>query len=255
MLFGNPAVKILEERLWEDARKRYVGEHPSEARDSTRSVMRKVKTEYKDTVAATLKESEQKIRAKWAQFSHVMKEELNKAFTTVLRMSNVEWYSVEFGQLPYPTVIAAPYQLLKHLTADVVFQFLRKEIDFEDLDDETLEVLATYAADQRFEEVLQDAQHTYATFEIGSHFTPYTVADVIKKDPYFLGEEKHHSLIDMVIFASAAAGSSDGDKNVQKAAVKKWLDQERKNRRNDRRFAGDGWEIEFETLKFWTTER
>jgi hypothetical protein len=58
----------------------------------------------------------------------------------------------------------------------------------------------------------------------------------------------------MVILSSLGASSSDGDKHNRKAAAKRWFDQDRKNRRNDRRFTGDGWEIGYEELKTWTCE-
>jgi hypothetical protein len=254
MLFGNPAVKILEERLWEAARKRYVQEHPSERNDNARAVMRKTKNAYKDTVAASLREADHKVRAKWGQFKHGMIEELRAALATVFRMSEVDWYSVEIGQLPSPDAIAVPYQLLKHMTAALLFRDLRKEIDFEDLDDQTLEALATYAADERFQEVLEGARHDYEPIEIGERRARFVVAEIMERDAYFLGEEKHHSLIDMVILSSVSASPPDGHKKNQKISVKRWFDQDRKNRRNDRRFIGDGWEIGFEQLKSWTTE-
>jgi hypothetical protein len=59
----------------------------------------------------------------------------------------------------------------------------------------------------------------------------------------------------MVILSSSGGSSSDRNKKNQKAAVEKWFDQDRKNRRNDRRFTGDGWEIGLEELKSWATER
>lgn len=254
MLFPNPAVKILEERLWEAARKRYLDEHPSERKDDARTIMRKAKTAYKDAVAATLKEADQKVRAKWGQFKHGMIKELRTALGTVFRMSDVDWYSVEIGSPASPNVIAVPYQLLKHMTAALLFQFLRKEIQFEDLDDKTLEALATYATDQKFQEVLEGSRHNYEPFEIGGRTAHFVVVEIVHGDAYFLGEEKHHSLIDMVILRSIGATPSDGNKRTQKAAVKKWFDQDRKNRKDDRRFTGDGWEIESEQLKSWATE-
>jgi len=254
MLFPNPAVKILEERLWEAARKRYLAEHPSDLKDDDRTVMRKVKTTYKDTVDATLKEADDKVRAKWGEFKHVMTVDLKTALRTVLRMSDIDWYSVEVGQLPSPAVIAAPYQLLKHMAAALLSRELRKEIDFEELDDETLQALATYAADQKFLDVLEDARRHYESVEIGERHAPFVVAEIIKGDAYFLDEENHHSLIDMVILSSVGASPSDGRKKNQKIAAKSWLDQDRKNRRSDRRFTGDGWEITPEELESWVLE-
>ena len=254
MLFPNPAVNILEEHLWEAARKRYLAEHPSELKNDARTIMRKVKTAYKDTIDARLKEADHKVRAKWRQFNRGMIRELGTAFATVLRMSDVEWYSVEFGQPPCPNVIAAPYQLLKSVTGALLFRFLRKEIDFEDLDDETLEALATYAADQKFQEVLEGARRSYQTFEVGDQHARFVLVEIIKRDTYFLGEEKHHSLIDMVILGNVGENLSKGHKKIQKIAVKRWFDQDRKNRYNDRRFSGDGWEIAFEQLKSWATK-
>lgn len=254
MLFPNPAVKILEERLWEAARKRYLAEHPSDLKDDTKTIMRKVKTAYKDTVAATLKEADHKVRAKWGEFKHVMTQDLRTALSTVLRMSYVEWYSIEVGQPPNPNVIAAPYELLKSVTAGLLFQSLRKQIDFEDLDDETLQALATYAADERFEEVLEEARRKYKPFEIGDRHARFVVAELIKGDAYYLGEEKHHSLIDMVILSSVDTSPTAGHKRDAKLAVKRWFDQDRKNRSKERRFTADGWEIGFEELKSWATE-
>jgi len=174
-LFANPAVAILEEHLWEAARKRYLGEHPSDLDNDAKTVARKVKTAYKDVVAATLKKADHKVRAKWRQFKHIMTEELKVALATDLRMSEVEWYSVEVGQLSDPIVIAAPYQLLKRMTADVIPQFLKKLVDFENLDDQTLEALASYAADQRFQEILEDARRNYKPFEIGNRSAQFVV--------------------------------------------------------------------------------
>jgi hypothetical protein len=254
MLFPNPAVKILEERLWQDARKRYLADHPSDLKEDAETIMRNVKTAYEDGLDARLKEANHKVRAKWGRFKHGMIEELRTALATLLRMSDLEWYSVELGQLPRPNVIAAPYQLLKGMTTTLLFRLLRKEIDFEDLDDETLKALATYAADLRFQDVLEDARRHYKPFEIGDQHMRFEIVEIIKRDNYFLGEEKHHSLIDMVILSSAGESPSNGHKNNQKFVVKRWFDQDRKNRRNDRRFSGDGWEIEFEELKSWATQ-
>ena len=254
ILFGNPAVKILEDRLWEDARKRYLQEHPSDRNQDPRTIMRKTKTAYKDSVAASLKEASHKVSAKWGQFKHVMVAGLKEALATVFRMSDVDWYSVEVGELPNPNVIAAPYQLLKRITTALLFQSLRKEIDFENLDNETLQALAAYAADQKFEEVLEDARRHYEPFAIGGRSARFAVVEIIKGDSYFLNEDKHHSRIDMVILSSLGANPSNGDKKIRKAAAKRWFDQDRKDRRNDRRFTADGWEIGPEQLKSWTIE-
>jgi hypothetical protein len=252
MLFPNPAVKILEEQLWEAARKRYLAEHPSDLDD--RSVMRTVKTAYRHAVAARLKEADHKVRAKWGEFKHVMTADLRTALRTVLRMSDIDWYSAEIGQSPKPTVIAAPYQLLKHMTAALLSRDLRKEIDFEDLDEETLKALATYAADQKFEDVLEDARRHYEPVEIGDRRAHFVVAEIIKGDAYFLGEENHHSLMDMVILSGVGTSPSDERRKDRKISAKRWLDQDRKNRSSDRRFTGDGWEISFEQLKSWATQ-
>lgn len=254
MLFGNPAVKILEDRLWEDARKRYLQEHPADRNQDPKTIMRKTKTAYRDSVAARRKDADHKVRAKWGQFKHGMVVELRRALTTVFRMSDVDWYAVEVGQLPSPNVIAVPYQLLKCMTAGLLFQFLRKEIDFENLDNETLEALAAYASDQKFEEVLEDARHHYEPFNIGGRSARFVVADIIKGDSYFLNDENHHSRIDMAILSNVGSSPSNGDKKIRKAAAKRWFDQDRKNRRDDRRFTGDGWEIGSEQLESWTTE-
>lgn len=253
MLFPNPAVKILEERLWEDARKRYLADHPSETGD-VKTITRNVRAAYEDTVEARLKDAKHKVRAKWGQFKHGMTEELRTALGTVLRMSDVEWYSVEIGQLPRPDVIAAPYQLLKRITAALLFRFLRKEIDFEGLDDETLEALATYAADRRFQEVLENARRKHRSFEIGDRGAHFVVVEIIQGDSYFLDEEEHHSRIDMIILSNTGENPSNGHKNSPKVAANRWFDQDRKNRNNDRRFSGDGWEIGFAELKSWATE-
>jgi len=252
-LFENPAVKILEEHLWEGARKRYLREHPEEVRDDTGTLMRKVRAAYKGAVDATLKEAELKVRAKWGQFKHVMTQELRTAFATVLRMSNVEWYAIEVGQLSTPKVLAVPYQLLKRMTADVLLQYLKKEIDTENLDDQTLGALASYSADQKFENVLEDARRRHESFTIGDRDGHFAVVDIIKRDAYYLGEEKHHSLLDMVILSSVGTGPSNGNRDAEKAALKDWSERDRKNRKNERRFSGDGWELGSEELKSWAT--
>jgi len=252
--FENPAVKILEDRLWETARKRYLGAHPSELRDGQGALMRKVRTEYKDAVAATVKEADKKLRASWGEFRQIMKEQLKAALSTVLHMSNIEWYAVEIGQLPFPSAIAVPYPLLKRMTADLLPHFLRKRIDFENLNEETLDALATYAVEQRFQEVLEEARHNHEPFTLGSQGHRFTVVEILRRDAYFLGEDQHHSMIDMVILSNTSGGSSDRDRNYEKAAYRKWFDEDRKNRRDDRRFTGDGWEIDVEELKSWAAK-
>jgi len=254
IIFGsNPAVKILEDRLWDSAQKRYLQEHPADRNEDARTILRRTKTAYKRTVAARLKEAESKVRAKWGEFKGGRTKELQKSLATVFRMSDMDWYSAEAGPVPSPAAIAAPYQLLKRMTAGLLFQLLRKDIHFEDLDDETLQALCTYAADEKFPDLLEDARRHYAAFEIGKKGQYFVVAEITKLDPYFLGDEKHHSLIDMVILASAGTGSPEPPKKSRKAAAKKWLAEDRKNRRNDRRFTGDGWEIDLEELKSWAS--
>ncbi|HEY6946686.1 MAG TPA: hypothetical protein VI431_16230, partial [Candidatus Acidoferrum sp.] len=186
MLFPNPAVKILEERLWEKARKRYLGEHPADACDDARSVMRKVKSAYKNTVGAAVGEADQKVRATWAEFKHTMTEQLRAALATVLHMSSLEWYSIEAGQLPNPEIIAAPYELLKSLTTDLMAQSLRKRIDFEGFDDLALEALARYAVDQKFHHVLEEARRSCEPFRVGSGAARFVVAQINHRDAYFL---------------------------------------------------------------------
>lgn len=247
-LFGNPAVKILEGRLWEAARKRYWGEHPYDLEDS-RTVMQRVRTQYGNDVAVKIKEADHQLRAIWSQFKHGMTEQLKTALVTVFRMSYEDWYSIEAGQLPHPDVIAVPYQLLKRITIDLMPQFLRKNIDFENLDDVMLEALASYAADQKFEEVLEDARRNYEYFEIGGHGSHFMVVEIIKRDAYFLGDEQHHSQVDMVILSRIRETSTNDNKTNERAALRRWLEHDRRSRKNDRRFTGDGWEIEFKELK------
>jgi len=129
---------------------------------------------------------------------------------------------------------------------------LKKDIEFEDLDDQTLGALAGYAAEERFHEILEDARRHYRYFEIGSSHAHFFVIDVIERDPYFLGEEQHPSRIDMVVLGSAGEPSSWRNKS-QRRTAKKWFHEGLKNRSNDRRFSGDGWELGFDQLKSWTT--
>jgi hypothetical protein len=253
VLFPNPAVKILEEHLWEEARKRYLTAHPSEQREDPRTIMRKVKTEYRKAVAATVQKADHKVRARWAEFKQGMVAELRKALATVFRMSELDWYSVEVGQLNSPDAIAVPYELLKYVTASLLSEAFRKEIDFENLDNETLEALATYAAGEKFREVLDKVRRKREMVEIGNHRAHFAVAEVIPGDAYFLDEENHHSLLDMVILSNASHGTDVGKSNP-KAAVKRWFHEDRKKRKNDRRFAGASWEITFEQLKSWATK-
>jgi hypothetical protein len=253
-LFENPAVGILEEHLWEAARKRYLGQHPDDRKDGDKAVRRKVISAYKDEVAATLKEADHKVGPIWRQFKQIMTEELKVALATVLRMSEEEWYAVEVGELPHPDIVAVPYELLKRTTTDVMSQFLKKLVEFENLDDLTLEALATYAADQKFAEILEEARRNYEPFKIGNRSAQFVVTETIQRDAYFLGDEKHHSLIDMVILSSDPGISSGENKEKQKTAVKRWLGKDRNNRNNDRRFTGDGWDIEPEELKSWAKE-
>lgn len=241
-LFSNPAVKILEQRLWQKAAKRYLGEHPADATNDTPTVTERVRTAYKNTVQAAVEEADRKVRGRWAEFKHVMTEEVRSALETVLHMSSVEWYSIEAGQLPNPEIIAVPYELLKHITAELIPQMLRKRIDFENLDDATLEALVSYAVDRRFHEVLEDARRSEKLIRIGTGPAHFAVAEIIKRDAYFLGEDRHHSSIDMVLLRNTDASSAES-----------WREN-LKNRPEDRRFTGDGWEIEPEELKACATQ-
>lgn len=252
MLFPNPAVKILEERLWDSARKRYLQEHPSDRSGDAKTIMRRTRTAYKDSVAADLEQADHKIRAKWGQFKHAMMPEVRSGLLTLFRMSDLDWYAVEAGPAACPEVIAAPYQLLKHTTTGLLFQHLRKQIEFEELDNETLQALSSYAADQKFREVLDELRSHYEPIKVGEKRTRFVVAEIIEGDAYFLGEDQHHSLIDMVILCSAG-GAEESRKN-QKAAAKKWFHEVRQNRTDNRRFSGDGWEISAEELKSWATD-
>jgi hypothetical protein len=252
MLFGNPAVKILEEHLWEDARKRYLCDHPSDRGTDLKTIKRKTEEAYKEAVAASLKQAGPKVKAKWRQFQHVMFEELRSSLATVFRMSELDWYSIEVGELPCPDVIAVPYQLVKRMTSRLLFQQLRGQIDFEDLNDESLLALSTYAVDEGFEEVWQHAHRHYQAFEVGGQ-SHYVISETIQKDTYFLDDDNHHSTIDMVILSRVDASSANDRKN-RKAAVRTWFRQHRKTRMNQRRFSGDGWEISAEELKPWVVE-
>ena len=250
MLFPNPAVRILEERLWGAARKRYLQDHPNERNADAKTIMKKARTSYKDSIAASVKEADHKIRSVWSRFRHGMTEQVQTNLRLLLRMSDVDWYAVEMGGTTSPEVIAVPCGLLQHMTASLLLQSLRKGIEFEDLDDETLEALATYAVGQRFEEVLEHARRQFESFEIGEQHTYFAIAEVIPEDAYYFGEEEHHSKVNTVILANIGSAP---DKKKAKTAVKKWLHEGRKSRTNDRRFTGDGWEVDFEELKSWST--
>lgn len=253
ILFGNPAVKKLEELLWETARKRYLGDHPLERTEDSRVLMRKVKTTYKDVVAAAIQEEDPKIRAAWAEFKKVMTEELKTALSTVLSMSSLEWYSTEAGQPAAPNVIAVPFQLLKRISAELVPQLLRKKIDFESLDDAALEALASCAADERFKDILEEARRSHELFRVGPGGAQFAIAQIIKRDAYFLCDDRHHSLIDMVLLCSSENLPSR-DTASQRVAFRKWQEEYLRTRRDDRRFTGDGWEIETEELKSWAAQ-
>jgi len=250
VLFPNPAVKILEERLWDDARKRYLTKLPSDRKNDVSAVMRKVRPEYKDTVAAALKEADHRLRVKWGEFKHGMTKELRTALITVFRMSELDWYSVEAGQPSSPDVISVPYELLKYVTGSLLAQTLRKGIDFESLDNGMLEALAGYAVGEKFQKILHDMRYKCEPVEIGDRHSRFVVAEIIRRDAYFLDDENHHSLIDMVILAHADPSSSGG--HAPRLSVRRWFHEGKKNRKNDRRFTGDGWEIEFEKLKSWS---
>lgn len=254
ILFGNPAVKILENRLWESARKRYLQEHPSDRNNDAGTIRRKARTAYKDEVAACVKQATPKVKARWGQFKDGMVPELTSNLSTLFRMSEVDWYALEAGSTISPAVIAVPYNLLKHMTGALLFQSLRKGIEFEDLDDETLKALSTCATEQRFEDVLERSRRHYEAFEIGSTREAFVVAEIVRRDAYFVGDEKHHSLIDMVILTRAGSSLSDATRKARKDAVRKWSEQDRKNRRNERRFSGDGWEMGFEELQSLLTD-
>ena len=119
LLFSNPVTKILEQRLWEVARKRYLEQHKDPIKD-TAILLQNVREEYKDWVAQMLKEGDEKIKAKWGQFKHEMITQLRLSLTGLLKLSKLESYSIESGQLPYPNAIAAPYELVKRGTAEVM---------------------------------------------------------------------------------------------------------------------------------------
>jgi hypothetical protein len=55
----------------------------------------------------------------------------------------------------------------------------------------------------------------------GAHF----VVELVRRDPYFLGDEKHHPLIDTVILSNTGENLSNGHKNNPKGAAKRWVDQ------------------------------
>jgi|SRR5690242_4970981 len=253
MLFTNPAVKIMEAHLWEKARKHYLGEHPADANGDNRAVMRKVKHDYGDAVDAAIQEADKKVRSIWPEFKQVMTEELRTALATVLHMSSLEWYSVEAGQLPAPRAIAVPYRLLKCFTAELLPQMLRKRIDFEGLDDVTLKALASYAADQKFRCVMEEARRRHEPFRIGSGGAQFVFSQIKQRDAYFLGEEQHHSRIDMVLLSATGESTTEEQNNGGAAAVKRF-DEDLKHRKEDRRFTGDGWEIEPEELKSWAIQ-
>lgn len=252
--FPNPAVKILEKRLWQKAAKRYLGEHPADAGDDALTVVEKVKSAYKDAVVAAVEEADEKVRGKWAEFTHVMTEEVKSALATVLHMSSVEWYSIEAGHLPNPEVIAVPYELLKHITEELLPQMLAKRIEFENLDDATLGALASYAVDRKFHDVLEHSMRSGEPFRIGTGFPHFVVAEIIKRDAYYLGEDRHHSSIDMVLLGKIGASSVNGERDNQRTALMRSLHQELRNRREERRFTGEGWEIEPEELKSWAAQ-
>lgn len=253
MLFGNPAVRILEERLWEEARKRYLREHPSDRATDVKTVRRRTEEAYKEAVAASLKQAEPKVKAKWRQFKHVMFDALRTSLATVFRMSELDWYAVEAGALPFPNAIAVPGKLLAEITSRLLFQQLRGQIDFEDLNDESLHALATYAVDEGFEEVLEHGRRHHQGFEIGKR-SRYVIVETIRSDPYFLNDDQHHSAIDILVLSRAGVTSSEVTKKDEKEAVKRWFGQDRKTRTNQRRFFGDGWEISPEELKAWAVE-
>lgn len=253
MLFGNPAVKILEEHLWEDARNRYLREHPSDRDIDVKTIRRRTEEAYKEAVAASLKQAEPKMKAKWRQFKHVMFEELRSSLATVFRMSEIDWYAIEVGKLPCPNAIAVPYQLLKQMTSRLLFQQLRGQIDFEDLNDESLHALSSYAVDEGFEEVLEHARRHHQGFEIGKG-ARYVIMETIQKDHYFLDEDEHHSAIDMLVLSRVGTPTAGPTKKDEKEAVRRWFGQDRKLRTNQRRFCGDGWEIGSEELKSWVVE-
>ena len=152
LLFSNPVTKILEQRLWEVARKRYLEQHKDPIKD-TAILLQNVREEYKDWVAQMLKEGDEKIKAKWGQFKHEMITQLRLSLTGLLKLSKLESYSIESGQLPYPNAIAAPYELVKRGTAEVMALLLKQKIDFENLSDDELPALAIYAADRSFQDV------------------------------------------------------------------------------------------------------
>lgn len=248
MLFGNPAVKILEERLWEDARKRYLREHPSDDNTDVKTIRRRTEEAYREAVAASLKQARPKVKAKWRQFKHVMFKELRSSLATVFRMSEIDWYAIEVGGLPCPNAIAVPYQLLKQMTSRLLFQQLRGQIDFEDLNDESLHALSIYAVDEGFEEVLEHARRHHQGFEIGRR-SRYVIVETVQKDAYFLDDDDHHSAIDIVILSRAGTTTCENTKKDEKEAVRRWFGQDRKARTNQRRFSSDGWEISSKELK------
>lgn len=253
-LFTNPAVKILEQQLWAEARRRYLAEHPGDQNRNVRTIARRAKAAYKQEVRASVREEDEKIRHKWGEFRHRMSKDLAAALSTSLRMSDVDWYAVEIGDPSAPEAVAAPYQLLKCTSGALLYQTLRNKSEYEELSDEALRALANYAADQRFEDLVEHARSNHEAFKIGDSGTWFVLVDLIKGDSYFIGDDKHHSRIDMVILRRVPGLSQEVDKKSRKLAAKAWLHEGRKNRRNDRRFSPDGWEVGAEELKSWLLE-
>lgn len=253
-LFANPAVKILEQQLWADARRRYLAEHPGDQNKNASTIARRAKAAYKHEVRACVRDGDEKIRHKWHEFKHVMSKDLAAGLSTALRMSDVDWYAVEIGDASAPEAVAAPYELLKRTSRALLYQILRKKIAFEGLSDEALRALANYAADQKFEDLVERARSGHEAFKIGDSGARFVIVDLIKGDSYFIGDDKHPSRIDMVILRRVPGLGQEVDKKGGKLAAKAWLHEDRKNRRDDRRFSPDGWEVGVEELKSWLPE-
>lgn len=253
-LFANPAVKILEQSLWADARRRYLVEHPADQDQNVRTIAHRAEAAYKHDVRAAVREQDDKIRAKWHEFKHGMSKELSTALSTVLRMSDIDWYSVEIGEPTKPDAVAVPYELLKHASGALLYQILRKKIEFEDLTNEALRALARYAADEKFLEIVEHARRNHVAFKIGDSGAWFVLVELIKDDSYFIEDEKHHSRLDMLILRRVRETGREVDRQSRKLAAKVWLHEDREKRPEDRRFSPDGWEIDADELKSWLLE-
>lgn len=255
----DPILSRIVDALWERAKKRYVEEGGSPIEDLA-SISKEVKECLKDWVDNWHKEESKKWKVAKKEFKLIIRKKILNSLSLVILNSKQEWYSIEEGNLPsFPEVVAVPYDLLKEKTVKKLPSLLKEKIQFKNMYLETLEALSRHAVEKEYEKVFSEAAKKLIHFKIEDRTDPFIIVDRIKKDFYFLGDESHASLVDMVILSTFRNNITEREKEKKKEerkAVQRW-----KKRRNDpdgrsdnRRFTGKGWNLDNKSLRKISTK-